>query len=446
MLSLLKTLLFGFITFSYFGCDSSVYTAQTTTVTSQSATSISGQLADGYISGATLCIDQDLDGFCESNISKTLSDNSGVFSFSNLDTNSTKYINIIANGGIDTSTEKSFVGHLKNIVETQTQLSNIIISPLTDLVAVSFLDSDLKDSFALSDAKTFVAQTLGINITDIYKDPMKNITIFAKSQELQHTKYLLQTAFEKRTTLDTNLIEEKIKAKLLNHALNIEQTIIALEINLHVDIPENEKVFIKNQIVELKNTLNNLSKDTSLDIDNLNRLQKSIDKEQTEANQILAAADENTTLEVVKITTTAESITQSIFDTKDAILDEQACQATNGYNLLQSSNFTIEKSIDATNGIGIMSEFDRGDSFDDSLVQIFYPNLDVIKIENDDIVVFQENYYFSFNRAYNQNTNKTVYVMTPKNEDGTFSCYRFELNFSVATNVQGTKVFKYSDI
>jgi sugar-specific transcriptional regulator TrmB len=219
-----------------------------------------------------------------------------------------------------------------------------------------------------------------------------------------------------------------------------------MEINLHTDLPQNEKTFIKNQIVELKNTLNSLTKDTSLAIENLNRLQKSIDIKQTEALAKLLHAEVNDTLNVVEINTTSQSITQSIFNTTDAILDKQACKATNGYNVLKHSNFTIEKASDTTNGIDIMSEYNRGTSLEDSQVQIFYPNLETAK-EDDSIVVFQDKYYFAFDKAWKKNTNKSIYIMTPKEKAGTYSCYKFQLNFSVAPrNIKGTKVFRYQDI
>lgn len=445
----LSSILSIILTFLFLGCDSSSYstTSEPLQTNALQSSNITGRLADGYISGSTLCLDKDLDGECDLNISKTTSNNDGIFKFSNInDINQTNFINIIATGGIDTSTQKSFIGSLKNTIQTNESNKNIIISPLTDLVSVAFLNADVQDIFTLNYAKDLVASTLGIDTQDIYKDPMKDITIFSKSQEIQHTKQLLQTAFEKRTSIESKIVEEKIKATLITYELNIAQTLITLEINLNTKIPENEKQFIKNQIIELKQALNALSQDTSLDIENLNRLQESIDKEQTNANTKLLEADENTTLEVVKITATKESITQSMFDTQDAILDEQACKKTDNFNLLETNNFTIGENKDTTNGIEITSNFERGEKIEDSLVKIYYPSLQSTKIDNDDIVVFQDNYYFSFNKAYNNNPEKTVYIMTPKGENDTYSCYRFVLNFSVATNVKGTKVFRYEDI
>ena len=440
---MLKLIILSTLAIVFFGCESSTYKSETI---NSNTSSLSGILVDGYIKNATLCLDKNLDGVCESDLSSVSSNENGIFTFSNIDLNTTNLFTVIANGGIDTSTQKNHKGELKSIIDTSQDNTNLVISPLTDLVAVSFLNADTNDTLALNDARSIVSQALGLSQTELYKNPMKDIKIFSKSQELQHTKALIQTSFEKRTSLSSALIEKKVKEELLNHSLNINQTLIAMEINLHTDLPQNEKTFIKNQIVELKNTLNSLAKDTSLAIENLNRIQKSIDIKQTEALTKLFNADTNDTLNVVEINTTNQSITQSIFNTTDATLDKQACRATNGYNVLKHSNFTIEKARDATNGIDLMSEYGRGNSLEDSQVQIFYPNLEIAK-EDDSVVVFQDNYYFAFDKAWKNNTNKTIYIMTPKEQDDTYSCYKFELNFSVApNNIQGTKVFRYQDI
>jgi hypothetical protein len=255
-------------TLFFFGCESSTYKSKPTDASS----SLSGIVVDGYINGATLCLDKNLDKVCDATISKVTSNKDGVFNFSNVDLNETAFLTVIATGGIDTSTQKNFTHQLKHIIDTSKGETEIVVSPLTDLVAVSFLTSDGNDSLALSDATSVVSQAIGLSETELYTNPMKNIKVFSKSQELQHTKYLIQTAFEKRSSIDKSIVEEKIKEELINHGLNISQTLIAMEINLHSDLPENEKTFIQEQIIELKRVLNSLTQDTSLELENLNRL------------------------------------------------------------------------------------------------------------------------------------------------------------------------------
>ncbi|SFV75873.1 hypothetical protein MNB_SM-3-803 [hydrothermal vent metagenome] len=436
-----KTIVFLFITLLFFGCESSTYTSSNQ-ITSNS---IRGVVVDGYIDGASLCLDTNLNGTCDEPTIATRTNSNGSFLFSNLDidTNKTKLISIMAKDGVDSSTQKDFQCQLKTIIDPSKNNDNVVISPLTDLVAVSFLDSDNKDAIALEDAQNTVSQILGLPKESLSKNPMEDINIFTKSQELQHTKQLIETALIKRLSLDSKIIKEKLKSELLAHELNIHQVLIAMEINFNIDIPNNEETFIKNQIVELKNALHSLAQDTSLDINNLNRLQKAIDKEQTIANQKLQEAKNNEPIEVVKISITPQSITQSIFDKEGAILDQQACRATNGYNYLTYSNTEETKNEDTTNGISIKTDGDGT-----SLVKIFYPTLEYPKTPYDATIVFPNNdYYFSFNNAWVNNPNRTIYVMTPNQSDNTiYDCYRFELDSTNARDIKGVKVFRYEDI
>jgi len=327
---------------------------------------------------------------------------------------------------------------------------NIIISPITDLVATSFFNTVDKDLLSLNDAKGIVSDVLQITQQEIYKDPMKDIRLFITSQNIQQTKHLIQTATNKSvgSTLQLNeevMLEDDIKEELINLNLEIDKVLVAMEIKLNSTINENEKIFIIKQLAELKDTLNTLSQDTSLDIDNLNRLQESVHKSLLESNELLLNADSNTTLEIVELNITTESITQSMFNTTYAILDEQACLAENGFNMLDNNAFKSERSNDLDNSISIKSDFAAGSNIEESEVKIFYPKLENSS-KDDRVIVFQDGYYFVFDKAWIDNTNKTVYTMTPKEENGSYSCYRFELNFTTANNISGTKVFRYTDI
>lgn len=446
LLKFIKILVLISTVFVFSACQSSDYVSEEASLT------LHGVVDDGYISGATLCLDVNLNNTCDSNEPSTTSDANGLFSLSNIDTSTQSLLPVLAFGGVDTSTKKAFKDHFKAIVDLSNISSDtfLMISPLSDLVAISFLNRDANSSAQLQSAKTVVADALGLTTLDLNKDPMKNINLFVKSQELQHTKRLLKASFIKhaKTPLSSEkvlMLENKIKQELVNQNLNLTRVLIALEVYLETTIPENEKTFITAQITELKNKLGALSQDTSLAVDNLNRLQKSIDTKQSEAIELLNDANSSATLNIVPIDTTTESITQSIFDTTDALLDEQACSEINDYNMLSHSALQVEKSEDTTNGIAIASEYPKGESLDDSQVQIFYPMLEST-LDSESVIVFQDNYYFVFDKSWTKNSKKTIYVRTPKNEKDLYSCYRFELNFSTSTSVNGTKVFRYSDI
>lgn len=446
MLKFIKILVLISTIFVFSACQSSDYISEETSLT------LNGVVDDGYISAATVCLDVNLNNRCDENEPSTTSDAHGLFSLSNINTSTQSLLPLLAYGGVDTSTKKAFQDHFKAIVDLSNITSHtfLMLSPFSDLVAVSFLNTDANSSAQLESAKTVVADALGLTTLDLNKDPMKNINLFVKSQELQHTKRLLKASFVKNSKTPVSsekvlLLEKRIKQELVNQNLNLTRVLIALEVYLETTIPENEKTFITAQITELKNKLSELSQDTSLAVDNLNRLQKSIDTKQSEAIKLLNDANSSTPLNVIPIDTTTESITQSIFDTTDALLDEQACSQTNDYNMLSHSALQVEKSEDRTNGIAIASEYPKGKTLDDSQVQIFYPMLEST-LTSESVIVFQDHYYFVFDKSWIKNSNRTVYIRTPKDENDLYSCYRFELNFSTSTSVNGTKVFRYSDI
>ena len=104
-----------------------------------------------------------------------------------------------------------------------------------------------------------------------------------------------------------------------------------------------------------------------------------------------------------------------------------------------------ERTEDTNNLISIKSEYTLGNSSEDSEVKLFYPTIGEIQ-KDERVIVFQDSYYFAFDKAWINNSQKTVYVMTPKEESGRFSCYRYELNFLISDNITGTKVFRYTEI
>ncbi|MCW8837400.1 MAG: hypothetical protein OQK11_01735, partial [Thiovulaceae bacterium] len=211
--------------------------------------------------------------------------------------------------------------------------------------------------------------------------------------------------------------------------------------------PNNEVEFVIAQAQELRNTLNSLSKDTSLSVDNLNRLQMSLDIKQDEVHALLYDANESSTLEVIPIDITTESLTQTIFNTTNAELDEGACTTDNGYNYKVSYGFEAPTSMaeDLINGIAIKTRLELGESVDDAKVTMYYPSLQNTETA-DMVVVFEEDYYFTFDEAWLDNSNKTIYIMTPKDDRGLYNCYRYELDSSSASNISATKVFRYTEL
>ncbi len=412
---------------------------------------LNGIVVDGYISGATVCIDFNNNSVCDTDEPVTTTNRDGKFNFNALNLDEYPFVKILAFGGIDMSTEMSFHGHINRVVDSSilNSSSEIIVSPLTDMVANRFLNSESKDTLALADAKSIVSDALNIEQSLLYNNPMENIALFIKSQELQQIKFLLETVANKSMNSSLKLseillLEEQIKKELIHHSLNIERILIAMEINLNSTIADNEKTFVVEQFKELEESLESLSKDTSLDVNNLNRLQKLIANKILEATSKLNSAVDGNSIDIVNMDMSAE-ITASVFDRTDAIEDIQACQNSNGYNVIANNALMPERTEDTNNLISIKSEYTLGDSSEASEVKLYYPTITQTQ-KDDRVIVFQEGYYFAFDKAWIDNIKKSIYIMTPKEANGSFSCYRYELNFLVEESVKGTKVFRYTDI
>ena len=408
-----------------------------------------GIVVDGYIKDADICFDTNMDGTCTQEEQTTTTDTNGKYSLNMLDQNIT-LVQIMSSGGEDTSTDKSIHEKLIHILDYNLLDENdtIIISPITDLVAHSFNNSRNKSLEDLSDAKNTISAMLGLTIEQLDQDPMLNIDIFALSQEIQHTKLLLETLCIKYIPeVDLNTIQDEIKKQLIELDFDIEKILISIEIRLSFNAFENEKDFIIAQADELNRALNSLAQDTSLDIENLNRLQKSLALKQDKAYILLRNADENSILNVIDLDITGESLTQSIFNQENAIYDENACISRDAYNELVNQAFYIGLVTDTLNGISIKSNYDFDADFEKSEVTIYYPSISQT-LSDDTIIVFEEdiNYYFTFDAAWVDNVEKTIYIKTPKDTQGLFNCYRYELNSIQYSDITKTKVFSYSEL
>jgi cytoskeletal protein RodZ len=136
----------------------------------------------------------------------------------------------------------------------------------------------------------------------------------------------------------------------------------------------------------------------------------------------------------------SSSSIDSIFDTIDAIYDANAC-TTSGFLAIKDSSFDPEGYEDTENGMIIGSSYPMGVDLEQSEVNMYHPGLHQTKVGGWTNVQ-EKNYYFSFDYAWIENDKKTVYVRTPKNSDGKFGCYRYELTSTDSTNIVATKVYR----
>jgi hypothetical protein len=104
-----------------------------------------GQVIDGYLSGATVCVDYDNDGQCDSDTQTT--DQNGTYNSFTIPTTYYANATLLAFGGFDTSTNQTFEG----VLMAQPGSNNI--TPLTTLIAVNpEIEQSLTDLGVTADA------------------------------------------------------------------------------------------------------------------------------------------------------------------------------------------------------------------------------------------------------------------------------------------------------
>jgi len=207
---------------------------------------ITGTVVDGYISGAKACLDLNVNGTCDENEPTTLTKEDGTFSFYAFELEEGKLIPVIVTGGIDTATNKPFEGELKNVVSTDqiNDSEDLIVSPLTDLLATSFLESDTKDDNALASAKETISKALDISEEELNLNPMENKKVFVKAQQIQQIKALIKTTLEKNSDGKLSDENENSITKALveqlseDKNLDIKKAIEKVEQELNISIPK----------------------------------------------------------------------------------------------------------------------------------------------------------------------------------------------------------------
>lgn len=155
--------LVGYLALS--GCGGGGGTSSTTT---SSSTSLSGTVVDGYVMGATVCIDLNNNGLCDNGEPSAITGNNGGFTLPVNSINETNGKTLLVIGGTDADTGAQLTTPLTSIIDTT--LTKQVVTPTTTLVHayVSL------DNMSLAVAKQRVASRLGINSNSIYQDPVAN--------------------------------------------------------------------------------------------------------------------------------------------------------------------------------------------------------------------------------------------------------------------------------
>lgn len=305
-----KTIVLILLTISFNACNEDSHTDQS--VPTRNTITISGIAIDGYISGATACLDLNINGACDSDEPTTTTAIDGTFSFVDVEVQNNLLIPVIVTGGIDIATNKSFVGKMSNIVNITNakQGDSFFVTPLTDLIALSFIASADKTSTVLEGIKTNVATAFGLSIDKIEADPMKDKELFAKAQEVQQTKELILTSAAKASNVTVGTTESDELAKSIRETMasSIQEnstldTAIAIakleETKVEVTIPDNEKTFISEQVKEIEKSLEVIVNETTVSTDNLNQQQSNLEDIVEVASTNIEKATEQSDIDVI---------------------------------------------------------------------------------------------------------------------------------------------------
>lgn len=446
----IKVILSSVILVLLVACDESKFVSE--------GLSLNGVTVDSYLSGATVCIDLNKDGVCSATEVNTTTTQDGKFSFSDVNRSGNDYASLLTVGGTDSATNKVFYDELRTILNKQNILLDIVITPLTDLTAISFLSSPMQDSKALNNSRQIVADAFTIVPTDLDKDPMQNINLFLKVQELQYIKNLLQNITsislgENAATYDKKYIFSEIKKMLLTQiqegnwsTLDFYIVLAAMEIKFNVTIPSQAKDYLVSNIAQFRSMLTTIASDTRLKVEMLDRLQ--IFLEIIIGDQSIGALvskQYNFQISSIEPDTFYSFITQTDFNTTDAIYDKRACLKNSIYNSIEDSSLIPSYVGDTENGIYINSLLPFDLNIEKTNMRLFYPLLKVKKI-NENTIFSANNYYIAFDQAWVFNNDRKVYIQTPKDSNGLHECYRLDLSSKITSELVATKVFRYSTL
>jgi len=238
-------------------------------VLTSTSVNISGVVVDGYISGATVCLDNNNNNRCDITEPSTLTNKQGKYSLSFDKRDNLAYANsnILSIGGFDETAQIDFKYKLK--APFINNVDNININPLMETISNKMENEGIN----YQEAKESVAMTFDINPEDINCDILSNTNSKAFETALKLQKFKETLGFlnnkEKKEVLNemsyningeagtvSSIINNISNSKLDNIKIEITKTIAA------ISIPNNstyeEKANIQQRAEGRKKRLNSL--------------------------------------------------------------------------------------------------------------------------------------------------------------------------------------------
>ncbi len=168
--------------------------------------------------------------------------------------------------------------------------------------------------------------------------------------------------------------------------------------------------------------------------------QNSSNSSQKTEDNVTTKTDVNSSVSDTNVTDSNTNVdTNTTFDASGAVYDAKACGAFDGYLAMHDNSFDPEPVKDDANGMVLASSMPLGFNPKDAEITEYYSPLTVTK-EGALISVFGDGYYFSFDKGWVQNDRKTIYIKKPTKPKQ--SCYRYELNSLIASDINKTKVYR----
>ena len=137
----------------------------------------------------------------------------------------------------------------------------------------------------------------------------------------------------------------------------------------------------------------------------------------------------------------------SDFDTEGAIEDKFACivgDSNEGYtnNTVTDSSIDNRGAMDEEDGVGINSLLAYNNDVDETKIMVYYYDLKPARTM-DVTSVYETSYRFDIDTGWADNDETFVYVQLPRDENGLYRCYRYELSsINVNNTLDSVKVYR----
>lgn len=246
---LLNLVVTALLAMSYIGCGGGGSSASSGGTTDVERT-VTGTVVDGLIKQATVCLDINKNGLCDSTEPTAITDSNGAFS---LTTDVVGEYAIIASGGIDTATNQYFDGVLQEIVtlEADKNTTSSNVTPLTTISAIVYQDEkESNSSLTISSVKQTIASNLGLSEADISKNPLLDKNLFATTQKVVQTVKLLSTSIQKDTT-SRSVNQDAFKTVIDQVAKTIKEDTTSKDINVSKVATNLEATQYKNSAISI---------------------------------------------------------------------------------------------------------------------------------------------------------------------------------------------------